>query len=210
MVGNTRYSGRNKARYVTYRCSSKRYNCSNKEINQEYLERYVVALLEKYIFNTAAMREIAKKIEVMSDSHSEIIAKERCKLQVSMNELSEAINNITQVIMGGIVSTALTDKLTELEQEKAQTEAVIEKLEQQGVAGREVTVDPLLIPREYAKLRDAPSSPAYKDFIQSFVGQIEVGRYGLTITVKTGLDVAPELDTVVTVRRQEVYERSGS
>lgn len=45
------------------------------------------------------------------------------------------------MIMSGIVSAALTDKLAELEREKAQTEVAIEKLERRETAGREVTVD---------------------------------------------------------------------
>ena len=206
MVGNTRYSGRNKARYVTYRCPSKRYNCSNKEISQEHLERYVIEQLERHIFNTAAMRELAKKIETVSDSYTEDIAGEQERLQANLDELSEAIGNITSVIMSGIVSVALTDKLAELEQEKAQVEANVRKLEQRGNPDGKITVDPLLIPQEYTKLKDTPSSPAYKDFVQGFIERIEVGRYRLAITIKTGLDVYPTLDMVLTVRRQEVYE----
>lgn len=210
MVGNTRFSGRNKARYVTYRCPSKRYNCSNKEINQEYLERYVIEQLERHIFNVAAMREIAKKIEAMSDGRSEIMAGERCKLQTRLDGLSKAINNITQVIMeGDIVSAALTDKLAKLEQEKSQAEADIQRLEQRGNSNGKITVDPLLIPQEYAKLKDAPSSPAYKDFVQGFIDRIDVGRYGLTITIKKGLDVYSDLDAMLAVRRQEVYEKAA-
>lgn len=207
MVGNTRYSGRNKERYVTYRCPSKRYSCSNKEINQEYLERYIVALLEKLIFNPAAMREIVKKIEEKSSSRAEDAGRERVKLQAAIDKLDESISNITNVIMSGVVSAALTNKLAELEQEKAQIEADVGKLEMKETAGQEVMIDPLLIPQEYTGLRDSPSSPAYKEFIQGFIRGIEVGRYGLTVTIKTGLDVAPELDTVVDVRRQEVYEQ---
>lgn len=51
--------------------------------------------------------------------------------------------------MSGIVSAALTDKLAELEQGKAQTEAAMQKLEQRKTAGREVTVDPFPIPQEH-------------------------------------------------------------
>lgn len=209
MVGNTRYCGRDKARYVTYRCPSKRYNCSNKEINQEYLEQYVVALLEKHIFNAASMKEIAAKIEAASDTRSEIIDEERSKLQARLEGLNEAISNITSVIMSGIVSPALTEKLTELEQEKCQLEISIQKLEQRETAGKEVIIDPLLIPHEYAGLKDSPSSPAYKEFVQGFIDRIEVGRYRLTIAIKTGLDVAPELDTHLTVRKEQVYEWKG-
>lgn len=83
MTGNTRYSGRNKEKYVTYRCPSKHYICNNKEINQEYLDRFVVAMLEVHLFNTAAIQEIARKIEAMSGNRLEMIAEEQNKLQAS-------------------------------------------------------------------------------------------------------------------------------
>ncbi len=209
MVGNTRYSGRSKARYVTYRCPSKRYSCSNKEINQSYLERYVVTLLEKYIFNAAAMREIIRHIEAMTKNHSEIIAGEQGRLLTRLDEVSAGIEHITSVIMKGIVSPALTGKLEELEQEKAQIESEMRKLGQKDVVNKTTDVDPLLIPQQYVQLKKSPSSPAYKEFIQGFIKRIDVGRYGLSITIRTGLDVFPELDTTLTVRRQEVYEKSG-
>ena len=94
MTGNTRYSDRNKDKYVTYRCPSKHFICNNKEISQEYLDRFVVAMLEIHIFNDAAIQRIAKRIEAMSGSHSEIIAGEGDKLQASLDEVDEAINNI--------------------------------------------------------------------------------------------------------------------
>ena len=208
MTGNTRYSGRNKEKYVTYRCPSKHYVCKNKEINQEYLDRFVVAMLEIHIFNDDAIQGIAKRIEAMSGNHSEIIAEERNKLQASLNEVDEAINNITQVIMGGIVSVALTDKLAELEQKKAQLEAGMLRLEQRDAAGKDTVADILSIPHKYDRLKGNTSNPKYKCYIQDFISSIEVGRYELSIALKTGLDVYPALDTVLTVRRQEVYESS--
>lgn len=66
MVGNKRYSGRNKLLYVTYRCPTHRNACSNKEINRDYLESYLTDLLEKDIFNTSALKSISKKIEQRS------------------------------------------------------------------------------------------------------------------------------------------------
>lgn len=206
MTGNTRYSGRNKEKYVTYRCPSKHYICNNKEINQEYLDRFVVAMLEVHIFNDAAIQGIAKRIESMSGNHSEIIAEERDKLRASLDEVSAAITNITNVIMSGIVSTALTDKLTELEQERGQIEADIQDLEQRDIADRDTEADILSIPLKYARLKGNISNPKYKCFIQDFIEKIDVGRYELSITLKTGLDVCPALDTTLTVRRQELYE----
>ena len=205
MVGNTRYSGRNKDKYVTYRCPSKRYNCSNKEINQGYLERYVVAMLEVHIFNTAAMWELVKKIESMSENHSELMAEEMDRLQNSLDGVNEAISNITSVIMSGIVSAALTDKLAELEKEKTQIESNMWKLEQRDTAGKEARADLMQIPQEYARLKGSSSSPQYKRFVQMFVDRVDVGRYSMEISIKTGLDVFPVLNSVLRVRRQEIY-----
>ena len=206
MTGNTRYSGRNKEKYVTYRCPSKHYICNNKEINQEYLDRFVVAMLEVHLFNTAAIQEIARKIEAMSGNRLEMIAEEQNKLQASLDEVSEAITNITNVIMSGIVSAALTDKLAELEQEKARIEVDMQKLEQRDTADRDTEADILSIPLKYARLKGNIGSPKYKTYIQDFIEKIEVGRYELSIILKTGLDVCPALDTTLTVRRQELYE----
>lgn len=209
MTGNTRYCGRNKAKYVTYRCPTKHYLCNNKEINQEYLDRFVMAMLEVHIFNDTAIQEIAKKIEAMSGNHTEIIAEERNKLQAKLDEVSESIINITNVIMSGIVSTALTDKLAELEQERGQIEADMLDLEQRDIADRDTEADILSIPLKYDRLKGNISNPKYKIHIQDFIEKIEVGRYELSITLKTGLDLYPALDTVLTVRRQEVYEGNG-
>lgn len=63
-----------------------------------------MGLLERNIFNTAAMRKIAGTIEAITATQSEDIAGERDKLQISVDELSEAINNITKVIMSGMIS----------------------------------------------------------------------------------------------------------
>lgn len=207
MTGNARSCGRSKKMYVTYRCASKSYVCRNKEINRDYLERYVIGLLEKHIFNVSAMKRIAKKILTMSESYTDIVADEQAALQAKLNEVNTAIKNITDVIMSGLVSEALTDKLTELENEKAGIETSIATLDGRSKDSREAAVDPFLIPHEYAELKNSPGSPLYKNFIQSFISRIEIGRYGLSVTIKTGLDIFPNLDTTLTVSRKEVYEQ---
>ena len=63
MVGCARYCGRAKKLYVTYKCPSPKHNCNNREINSGYLEKYVVGLLEKEIFNANALKAISKEIK---------------------------------------------------------------------------------------------------------------------------------------------------
>lgn len=51
--------------------------------------------------------------------------------------------------------------------------------------------------------------PEYKTFVGNFIEKIEVGKYIVNITLKTGLGIYPELDTTLDVRRQEIYERKN-
>ena len=94
-----------------------------------------------------------------------------------------------------------------MENEKAMLETSITKQNSKSNDYKETIVDPLLIPREYAELKNTPASPVYKSFVQSFIDRIEVGRYRISITIKTGLDIFPKLDTTLTVSRKEIYEQ---
>ena len=124
-----------------------------------------------------------------------------------LQELTAAIENIADAIGAGLLSDALVERLTALEEEKAQLEA---SLEIHTPATKQVVCDPWRILSEYAAVRDAPSSPAYREFIKSYIEKIQVGRYQVAVTLKTGLDVFPELNTSYQVRRQEIYEGKGA
>ena len=91
MVGNTRYSGRNKQRYVTYRCPSKRYACSNKEINQEYLETYIIHLLENRIFNRASLKQISDRIKGKEEEGREKQENRTDLIAEKLRKIDEAI-----------------------------------------------------------------------------------------------------------------------
>jgi len=202
MVGNMRYSGRDKLQYVTYRCPSKSYNCSNKEINRDYLEHYIIFLLEKQIFNTTSLNRIAKKINRYSSTDNDEM--ERLDLQKQLSEVEIALKNVADAIAAGLLSDALVTRLKELEANKAEIKVKIESLNR---THDEITVEPSVILGQYHEVKKSPSSPAYKEFIGSFIGKIEVGKYNVDITLKTGLDLFPALDSTYNVRRQEIYER---
>lgn len=214
MVGNARHSGRNKLLYVTYKCPTKKHSCSNKEINCTYLEEYVIFLLESHIFNTDSMRKITKRIEEEKGQGINVRDKEIEKLNAELAEIEQAIVNITTAIATGMKFESLLGKLSELENEKANLEASLIRLSNQDSfslnESSNIIIDPKHIPSEYMKVKNDPYGIAYKEFIQSFIERIEVGKYYVDITIKTGLDIFPHLDTMITVRRQEIYERKVS
>lgn len=202
MVGNTRFSGRDKTLYVTYRCPSKRYACTNKEINKGYLEEYVICLLESHILNASSLRIIKHKIEKTANRGVDADFVEQTKSKLS--EVQTALKNVADAVAQGLLSEALIERLKSLEQEKAELEAT---LTQSQVVSDEVTIDTKLILSQYAGVKESPSSPAYKDFLCGFIDKIVVGKYTVDITLKTGLDIFPKLDTTFHVRRQDIYER---
>jgi hypothetical protein len=61
---------------------------------------------------------------------------------------------------------------------------------------------------EYRRIKHLEGTPEYRNFIKEFVTKIEVARYTVYITLKTGLGVFPELDTTIQTNRREIYERT--
>ena len=206
MVGNARTAGRGKGMYITYRCPSKRYSCTNKEINQGYLESYVLKLLEEEIFNPKAMKTIVSRIEEKAGHQGESVAEEEHELQKKIQELLNAIGNIADVLASGVRSDTLIEKLEALEAEKAKQEAALARLTAREEAEDAVVIDPKLLLNRYRELRQSPSSPDFKAFVQGFIGRIEVGRYRIEIDLKSGLEVFPDLNTQYQVRRETVYK----
>ena len=69
-----------------------------------------------------------------------------------------------------------------------------------------VNIDTNMILSEYNEVSKSPNLPNYRAYITNFIDRIEVGKYMVDITLKTGLDIYPELNNTYHVRRQEIYE----
>ena len=86
MVGNARRSGRDKSLYITYRCPSQKHTCTNREINRDYLERYVVELLEEEIFSPSAMRSLAEKIRERQQESDTGMTEQRAEAEQRLSQ----------------------------------------------------------------------------------------------------------------------------
>lgn len=204
MTGNYRESGRDKLPYVTYRCPTKKHSCSNKEINRDYLESYVIELLEDKILNRRALGHLIRKIENWEEQKYAMGFEQQAEVTKELEEVEESLRNVVDAIAAGLLSEVLVARLQELEQRKQALEAaLIHDQEDKGVS----TVDPEEILAEYAAVKRGKGLPSYKDFIGSLIERIEVGRYSVRITLRTGLDIVSELNTSYEVRRQEIYEQ---
>lgn len=122
MMGNTKFSGRNKLKYVTYRCGNRdrTKECNNPELRREYIENYVIAQLQEKIFNDEAIPLLAKQLNDHHNSKQSNVKGERERLAKSLEGIDRQITNIVNAIASGTFNIALSSKLEELEQQKLQ------------------------------------------------------------------------------------------
>lgn len=199
-----RHSGRNKAKYITYRCLTHKTQCSNKEINRDYLEAYTIHLLETYIFNSKALAKIKKDILRLSSENNSSAEKDFADIDAAIIKNAEELKNVADAVAAGLLSSALIERLNMLEAEKQE---LSEKRAKLSVISQvsDVTIDPYAILSQYASLSQTPANPEYRTFIKQFIDRIIVGRYTVVFTIKTGLDIYNCLDTTLTIRREEIY-----
>ena len=170
MVGNFRHCGRSKLPYITYRCPSRRYNCSNKEISRDLLERYVQELIEEKILNKAALKKHQHEIEDYAQRVSIPTQKQQ---QDELRTIEDALRNITEAIEAGLLSDTLITRLKDLERQRAKLSqsSTVERLGENSI-----TIDIPMMLSEYQEVKRSPHTPQYKSFIRAFIDRIDVPK----------------------------------
>ncbi len=200
MIGNLRFSGRNKNRLATYRCNTHRSECRNKEINKDYLDVYIVELLREKMFNGKALRRIVSKLNIYIKTYNSEYDKHYDGVKAKYDEACESLANITAAIEKGIITESIVSRAEKLEEEKNQLQHQLSEMHQ-------------YIPLEYKDftyLIDEfkglkRNTEEFRTFVQRYVNRITVFPYHLEIELNTGLGMADELNTTVTIRRGELY-----
>ncbi|MCI1958000.1 MAG: recombinase family protein [Clostridia bacterium] len=131
MFGNSRYCGRNKQKYVTYKCSGRaqKRNCHTKELNKSYIENFVLEALYNNLFSK---HSIEKLTEMLNQYKNEIQEKSQKELTESSSKLNEVIKEISKtleiVCHSGITVDTVSEKLQELDRQKQYLQNRIDEL----------------------------------------------------------------------------------
>lgn len=201
MTGNHRRSGRNKSPYTTYRCLNKPNGCTNKEINHDYLERYVVNLLEREFFNQTSLKRIIKRLNKYSQDAKSTTLEDQLKAE--LEHVNESLQNVADAIASGLVSESVIAKLKDLDEEKVRLENALKNANHVAPT----PIDASRILSDYNTVKKSPKSPEYRSFLSNFIERIDVGRYEVKITLNTGFNLYPSLNAVYTVRRKTIYKK---
>lgn len=113
-------SGRSKngPMYYYYTCKGKRadHSCKKKNVNREYIEKFIATALKETMLNDRAIRILADAtVEYQS---KKAVNTELEALQQRLQEIKKSISNIIAAIEAGIISAATQSRLAELEAEQ--------------------------------------------------------------------------------------------
>ena len=121
--GSARIGGRNKQKYVSYRCSKRKKienPCKCKEINRTLLDEFIINQLFTTILNPKYLKTLHHKVnEKLKEKFSEV-NNDLPKLEKQLNEVNQKATNLVQAIaIGGLgrIDT-ITAELQQLEQQK--------------------------------------------------------------------------------------------
>ena len=131
--GSSRIGGRNKSKYVSYRCSKRKKlenPCKCKEINKTLLDEFVVNQLYTTLLNQTNLEQLLEEVNVKLKQKYADMDQDLPKLQEQLDGVNQKISNLVQAIaMGGLGSLdTITQEIQRLEHDKVKlTELVQEK-----------------------------------------------------------------------------------
>lgn len=203
--GNNRYSGRHKLQHSTYRCTTHRHFCTNKEINKMYIEAYVIDLLYKHFTDKKTLTRHITKANKYIDKLDGNLSNEAARYNNQLKAIRKSIENITAAIEKGVPVDTVIPRLNELEEQKADVENNLVKLNKRNINKIHLSDIDMMINTYKSKLSNL-TSLVLKDFIQEMIVRIILYNDAAEITLNTGFNISDSLNCAIKVTRDEIYD----
>lgn len=198
--GNLRFSGERKNRLATYRCTTLRKICNNKENNKDYLDVYVVELLREKIFNKTALRRKLKAVNAYIQKYNTEFDEHYQDTENELNQVIAGLANITEAVEKGVLTDALIERSEVLEQQRNELQAQLATLRR---------FEPLQL-KDYLHLIDDyknlnRNTPEFRSFVQAYVDKVVTYPYYIEIILDVRFGVTDELKETIKIRRGDLY-----
>lgn len=130
--GSSRIGGRNKQKYVSYRCSKRKKlenPCKCKEINKTLLDEFVVHQLYTTLLTQTNLKQLLEEVNVKLKQKYEDMDQDLPQLQQQLDDVNQKISNLVQAIaMGGVGSLeTITQEIQRLERDKAKLTELVQE-----------------------------------------------------------------------------------
>ena len=130
--GSSRIGGRNKQKYVSYRCSKRKElenPCKCKEINKNLLDEFVVHQLYTTLLTQTNLEQLLEEVNVKLKQKYEDMDQDLPQLQQQLDDVNQKISNLVQAIARGGVGSleTITQEIQRLERDKAKLTELVQE-----------------------------------------------------------------------------------
>lgn len=131
-VGNARKANSTHPEYISYRCSRKNgsLKCRNREIRKDTIESIVLSRLADYFFDESVLSGLSKAYNEYIAGQDTSLNNRIQGIEDDLSDIDRQISNIVNVV-AQTGSAALSDRLKELEQERAEKLYLLSSLQEQ-------------------------------------------------------------------------------
>ena len=211
--GNRRTS-KGKPLYVSYRCSCRRITsskvCDNKEIRKEYIEEYVLAELERKIFNDKSIQYLVEGINSNLQKKNKVNDEKREVLAKELKDIEAQIGNIVNAIASGFMQEEFKIKIDELKQRKSELEFKQTQMNINKIEERITEDDVRKLLNNFSGYVITRNIPECKKFIQDFVKEVVVYKEHIEVIFNVSFSLFKNsggIEVISKIRRYELYER---
>ena len=215
--GSSRIGGRNKSKYVSYRCSKRKKlenPCKCKEINKTLLDEFVVNQLYTTLLNPTNLQQLHEEINIKLKQKYEDMDQDLPQLQKQLDEVNQKISNLVQAIaMGGLGSLdTITQEIQRLEHDKVKLTELIQE-NQVKKESLTLTLDQLKqVLDESKQYMLSNHDDMVKYILSRFIHKIIIGNDSLKISYNLGAFFVDFKSILllksVTYQRDDVYSNS--
>ena len=185
MYGNARYPAPNRAKLITYRCSTRQMKkgCDAKEIKRDTVEEFVIEQLQRYLLNDQLIPEITAQLNAYIQRNASN-PQEVANYQARLKELQHNKENLIDAISKTGLNDTFTQKLSEVEDEMASLAAMMDKSEKSQnmtTVTEEMVTQYIGSFKDYVLKRDKPQ---IKRMLANYVKRVDVFKDKITVTFK--------------------------
>lgn len=211
MQGNSRLGGRNKERYVTYRCGNRdrTHNCDNKEIRKDYIEAFVLSELEKRLLNDEAIPYLVHMLNEHLVATNDVQAEELNRLCANLADTDKQIANIVAAITQGFVQNSFKDKMTELEEDKLRLEVRIQELRMKSTVKVLAEDEIRRLFSVFKNFVAEKNIPECKKFINNYVEKVLVFHDRVEVTLKVAIENGDHLQLTSIENKKKKRMKAG-
>lgn len=116
-VGNARYPGKDRQKFVSY-CCSHRHNtlsCTNREIKRDVLEGYVLEIIQKHILNETVIPQLTEELNKYLIKTNIGNTEDKKQYQTRLEELEREKTNIIDAIARTGLCDVFSNRLNQIE-----------------------------------------------------------------------------------------------